>query len=81
MIYYKKKLREEGNIEGAQLMNKVLDQDEAFNIQDRMNVPRNRKMTPGEALSISMEAGLSKHDDEVIRDIAINVVMIHTKVI
>lgn len=73
MISYipKKKLREKGDTEGAQLVNKILDQNEPFSVQNWVSEPQSRKMTADEALSLCMEAGLTKHNYEVIRNMAI----------
>lgn len=67
----KKKLRDEGNTERAQLIDKIVNQTEALNIQELITQPKCRKMTPDEALSMCIEAGLSKNGYEIIRNMAI----------
>lgn len=63
-------MRSDGNLDGVRLFQKIVDETEAININDSLQKPESRKMTPEEAVLLIRELGLSTNGYEVLRQMA-----------
>ena len=70
MIWLKKKLKSNNNLNGSKLIDEVANPESADKLFKMLNNAEMRKITPEEALALIVEANLRVHAYELIREFA-----------